>query len=252
MKIYKTLIIGCSYFSVGYAAAHPDTVICEEHQICDTGFYLPLRSFRYKPYAPKCEEGKRLSRIFDSLSLFRGDEQNVNGFELALCKYIAESEIDVMLKCRVISVLQRQDGIYDVTVQTNEGLSHLFAESVIDTSGRRGERRFTVLFVCDDIGSVRESLLHAFCGAEIESAFYKGRYALHIPVGDTDENRIKLEVYERWRALDTDAKILYMAPVFYGDGKGSKTCDAHYVNPVEAFEAGYFYEGRAKDDPFGA
>ena len=252
MKIYKTLIIGCSYFSVGYAAAHPDTVICEEHQICDTGFYLPLRSFRYKPYAPKCEEGKRLFSIFDSLSLFRGDEQNTNGFEFALCKYIAEREIDVMLKCRVISVLQRQDGIYDVTVQTNEGLSHLFAESVIDTVDRRGERRFTVLFICDDIGSAGGKLLSAFGGAEIESAFYKGRYALHIPVGDTDENRIKLEVYERWRALDTDAKILYMAPVFYGERSESETCDAHYGNPIEAFEAGYFYEGRANNDPFGA
>lgn len=247
MKIYNTLIIGCSYFSVGYAAAHPGAVICEEHQICDTGFYLPLRSFRYKPYSPKCEESERLFRIFDSLSLFRGDEQNTNGFEFALCKYISEKGIEVMLKCRVISVRRRQDGIYEVTVQTNEGLTHLFAQRIIDTSGRQGERRFTVLFVCDDIGGVRDRLLHAFCGAEIESAFYKGRYALHIPACDTDENRIKLEVYERWRALDIDAKILYMSPVFYGDGSESETCDAHYVNPVEAFEAGYFYEREGEE-----
>ena len=247
MKIYKTLIIGCSYFSVGYAAAHTGTVICEEHQICDTGFYLPLRSFHNKPYSPKCVEGKRLSRIFDSLSLFRGDEQNANGFEFALCKYISEKGIEVMLKCRVISVLHRQDGIYDVTVQTNEGLTHLFAERIIDSSDRQGERHFTVLFVCDDIGGVRDGLVSAFCGAEIESAFYKGRYALHIPVGDTDENHIKLDVYERWRALDIDAKILYMAPVFYGEGSESEACDARYGNPVEAFEAGYFYEGEGEE-----
>ena len=174
MKIYKTLVIGCSYFSVGYAAACPDTVICEEHQICDTGFYLPLRSFRYKPYSPKCEEGQRLFRIFESLSLFREKEQNTNGFEFAICKYISEKGIDVLLKCRVISAEQKQDGIYDVTVQTNEGLTHIFAESIIDTVDRQSERRFTVLFVCDDIEAVKDKLLTVFCGAEIESAFYKG------------------------------------------------------------------------------
>lgn len=244
MKIYDTLILGSGYFSAGYAAACPNTVICEEGQICDTGFYLPLRTFRHNPYHPKTEEGDALLRAFDSLSLFGGNVQNTNGFEFALCRYLAEKKPEVLLKCRVIRRVRREDGIYDVTVQTNEGLTHLFTKRILDTS-TSGERYFTVLFVCDGIEKVQKKLLAAFRGAEIEPAFYKGRWALHMAVGDSDENRIKVEVYEKWHALETDAKILYMAPVFYTKPCGGGLGDAYFENPIEAFEAGYFFAKEA-------
>lgn len=241
MKLYNTLIIGSGYSSVGYAMASPGTVICEEHQICDTGFYLPLRGFRYNAYSPKTEEGAQLLGIFNSLALFRDNEQNANGFEFAMCKYIAQKQLDVLLKCRVVSIVRQPDLSYDVCVQTNEGLTHLFAKKILDSSNGSDERYYTVLFLCDDIQNVKDKLLTAFSGAQIESAFYAGRYALHIPANGTDENRIKLEIYEKWRSLGIDAKILYMAPVFYGAANDNKLCDYNYDNPIEAFEAGYFY-----------
>ena len=245
MKIYDTLIIGSGFCSTGYAAGCPNTVICEEHQICDTGFYLPLRSFRYKQYSPKTEEGTRLLRVFESLSLFREHEQNTNGFELALCKYIAQQNLEVLLKCRVIHIEQQADHLYDVTVHTNEGLTHLVAKNILDTRDQSSETYFTVLFVCDDIAKEKEKLLSAFNGAQIETAFYPNRYALYVPSCGIDENRIKLEIYKKWCAHDMDAKILYMAPVFYGKGTTGGMSDAHYENPIEAFEAGYFYAKEA-------
>lgn len=241
MKIYDTLIIGCSYSAVGYAVSRGDTVICEEHQICDTSFYLPLRSFKYMPYEPKTEEGAGLLEIFASLGLFGEKEQNTNGFEFAFCKYIAEKDVNVLLKCRVIRARLNGDGVYDVTVQTNEGLSHLYAGKIIDTTKELKKNRYTVLFVCDDIDSVRERLLSAFKSAEIEGAFYKNRYALHFSREGQDENRIKVDVYETWRSLNIDAKILYMAPVFYGEGSSVALCDEVHSNPIAAFESGYFY-----------
>ena len=241
MNVYDTLIIGSGYFSVGYAAARPNSVICEEHQICDTAFYLPLRSFRYLPYDPKSDEGARLLRAFDALSLFHGDAQNTNGFEFAFCKYLTERQVNLLLKCRVIRVKQLPDRIYDVTVHTNEGLTHLFAKNILNTVNQSPKKYFTVLFVCDNIETVKNKLLEAYHGAQIEPAFYSGRYALHIPTHNTDENRIKLDVYEKWRSLGIDAKILYMAPVFYGEASETRLCDDHYENPIEAFEAGYFY-----------
>ena len=240
MEIYNTLIIGGGYAAVGYAAARPDTVICEEHQICDMHFYLPLRSFRYQHYTPKTEEGARLLDIFNSLALFRDNEQNTNGFEFALCKYIAEKQPNIMLKCRVICIERTADHLYDVTVQTNEGLTHLFAKNIVDMTNNLGEKLYTVLFVCDEVEKVTEKLLSEFKSAQIEPAFYPGRYALHISVNDTDENRIKLEIYEKWRSLGIEAKILYMSPVFYYNANCNKLCDDNYENPIEAFEAGYF------------
>ena len=128
MKIYNSLIIGSGYCAVGYAAACPNSVICEEHQVCDTQFYLPLVGYRHQPYLPKTEEGSRLLSKFVELSLFENGMQNTNGFEFALCRYLVEKEIEVLLKCRVIRVFRREDLLYDVTVHTNEGLSHLIAK----------------------------------------------------------------------------------------------------------------------------
>ena len=241
MNVYNTLIIGSGYSSIGYATACPNTVICEEHQICDTHFYLPLRSFRYKYYSPKTKEGSKLLNIFDSLSLFKDNEQNTNGFECAFCKYVIEKQLNLLLKCRVIHKERRSDGIYDVIVQTNEGLTHLLAKKILNVTSSSMKKNFTVLFISDDIEKASKKLLGAFDSAKIEPAFYKGRYALHVSADGVDENGIKLAIYEKWKALDIDAKILYMAPVFYAENGSDGLCDDNYQNPIEAFESGYFY-----------
>lgn len=242
MKIYDTLIVGSGYGSVGYALANKNTVICEEHQICDTSFYLPMRTFRYTPYTPKTKEGADLQQLFDSFSLFKESVQNTNGFEYAFCKFISEKDLTILLKCRVIRMLQKPDGIYDVTVQTNGGLSHLLAKQVLNATDCTEPKQYTVLFVCDCIDPVREQLESCFEGAQIEPTAYENRYALHFVVcADTDENRIKLDVYHKWQSHAINAKILYMAPIFYGNGSGGELCDGRFDNPIEAFEAGYLY-----------
>lgn len=242
MKIYDTLIIGSGYTSAGYAAAHPSVVICEEKQAADTSFCLPLSDFRYRHYEPRSDEGRRLFEIFDSLSLFDGAMQNTNGFEIALCSYLAERELQVVLKCRIISVQTRDDGIIDATVQTNEGMSHIYARKIIDTRPSGERRRLSVIFVTEDIESAKSELATLFDGAEIEDAFYARRYALHIEVNGMDENTVKPFIHERWQTLKTDAKILFIAPVFEIKATGGAMYDESYKNPVEAFEAGFFFE----------
>lgn len=241
MKIYDTLIVGSGYGSVGYALARENTVICEEHQVCDTSFYLPMRTFCHKPYTPKTKAGADLLEVFNSFSLFKDGVQNTNGFEYAFCKFIFEKDLTILLKCRVIRVCQKPDGIYDVTVQTNEGLTHLFAKQVLDATECAQPKQYTVLFICDCIDRVREQLFSCFEGAQIEPTAYENRYALHFVCADTDENRIKLEVYHKWHPFADNAKILYMAPVFFGEGGTGALCDGRFENPIEAFEAGYLY-----------
>lgn len=245
IKVYDTLIIGSGYFSLGYAASHENTVICESSEGCDTGFCLPISGFKYHPYAPKSRDGERLLQIFESLSLFSGGMQNTSAFECALCKYICEAGAEVLLKCRVISTDVTADGMIDATVQTNEGLSHIFTRKIIDTRAKTEKKRLTVLFVTENIRETERELCAAFDGAFIEPAFYENRYALYIPVGDTDVNRVKIFVYEKWKNLTTDAKIIYIAPAFYSPD-GSQTSDTSYNNPIEAFDAGYFFGKEAK------
>ncbi|MBE6609201.1 MAG: hypothetical protein E7634_00880 [Ruminococcaceae bacterium] len=247
MKIYDTMIIGSGYASAGYAAAGGNTVICEEHQICDNGFYLPMRSFRYSPYSPKTEAGVRLKAIFDDLSLFENGMQNTNGFESAFCKYLTKAATDVLLKCRVIGYKTRQDDIIDVTVLTNEGLSHVFTKKILNSTASAPQDRITVLFTTDDIESDKPLLFSSFEDASVEPAFYAGRYALHTKYGGIDENTVKLLICRRWAEIGVKAKILYISPVFYGDIEPSNPlCDLNYEDPIQAFEAGYFCKKEGK------
>ena len=238
-KIYDTLIEGCGYFSAGYASACSDSVICEEHQICDTGFYLPLRSFAYHAYEPSTEIGKELLELYSELGVFKENEQNLNRFESAFCKFILKKQIKVYLKCKIVSKKQLTDGTWDVTVLSNEGLTHIYAKRIISTKADTDKRRYTVLFVSDDIERDRAKILSAFDNSEIEPAFYGGRYALHISTDSDDANEVKLRVYDKWCGLDINAKILYMAPTLYADECITPRCDDNYRSPIEAFEAGY-------------
>lgn len=242
MHVYDTLIIGCGYGAVGYAAANKNTLICEERQICDNTFCLPLRSFAYSPYSPKTAEGNALQDAFSHFELFKDGMQNTNGFEFALCKYVSERDLRVLLKCRVIQTEKRTDGVLDVTLQTNAGLSHVFTKKLIRASTvLPKQKRLTVLFMSKDFQAEKDALCAAFCGATVEKAFYENRYALHIPVENTDENAVKLFIHKTWKGLNIGAKILYIAPVFFGYGTESELCDMRYENPIEAFEAGYFH-----------
>ena len=239
MNIYDTLIIGCGYSSVGYAQANKNTIICEEHQVCDTNFYLPLSSFSHTPYIAETEEGKKLQKAFDDLSIFSKNSQNTNGFECAFCNYLVENPANILLKCRVINA-SKKDDIYDVTIQTNEGLSHIYARQIIDCTNTPKQKVITVLFTSTHIEDTKDALLSAFDGSVIEEAFYKNRYAIHISTDDKDENTAKLYIYNKWCELDTDAKIVYIAPVFSSEENPLNIlCDANYKNPVEAFEKGY-------------
>lgn len=243
MEIYDTLIIGSGYTSAGYSASHPKTIICEEREALDTSFYLPLSGFCYHPYAPSSKDGARLFEIFNSLSLFEGDTQNINGFESAFCTYLSERELPVLLKCRVVSREVRDDGIIDATVQTNEGLTHIFTKKIIDARCKSEDKTLTVLFVADDATAARCELPRAFEGATVEPAFYKGRYALRVPVFGMDENTVKPYIYKKWQSLTSGAKLLFIAPAFRLSGDGNPMCDESYNNPIEAFEAGFFFEG---------
>lgn len=240
MKVYDTLIIGSGYASIGYATANKNTLVVEEHQICDTGFYLPMRSFKYKKHTPKTQEGVLLNQVFNDLALFNDNGQNLNGFECALCKYLTINPINILLKCRVIKNENFGDGLNKVTLYTNEGLTEVLAKKVISSLPQIAKRRMTVLFISKNLDIDKTQILNAFSDAVIEPAFYNDRYALHFTVLDKDENTAKLTVYKKWNLLNVCAKILYISPVFYGeDVSNNALSDFNYDNPIHAFEVGY-------------
>ena len=237
--IYDTLLIGCGFLATGYATQKKNTCIVEEHQMCDSAFTLTLPSFQYTPYAPKTAEGECLFAIFRSLSLFSEGQQNTSAFECALSKYLIEKEIRPILKCRVIEITEREDGIFKVLVQTNGGLDTILAKKVLHTTSRVKKKHMTVLFVSEDYPSAKSTLLSLFPDSYTESAFYDGRYALHIPIANEyDENTAKVYIYKKWNEATVPAKILYIAPLFCGVVSEEAFSDLRFTNSIEAFEYG--------------
>ncbi len=234
MEFFDTVLLGSGYSSCGYAASGADCLIVEEQEIADTHFYLPLRSYRHTPYTPVTDEGRALSEIFNSLGLIRDGKQNANGFEVALCRYLEERELPILLKARAVGE-REEDGRTVLTLSTNEGLLKVACRRVIDTrSGKKNERMTVLIAAREEAAAIAASLL---TGYEMTEAFYPGQYALFAPLsGDINVALCKIA-----DALDgaEGVRILAVAPAFAADGEGRPLSDDDYENPIAAFEAGY-------------
>lgn len=234
MQYFDTVLIGSGYSSVGYATASKGALILEEQEIADTHFYLPLRSFRYTPYTPKTDEGRTLEGIFRALDLFSEERQNTNGFECALCRYLEENPLPILLKSRVVRTEETADG-YLLTVSTNEGLLRVSCRRVIDTRAT-GARRLTVVITAQErAAAVRVA---EGTGWELEDGFYPGQYALHAPDTGLDENAVKPTVRATLSAFP-DIRLLAIAPIYAHVGTGATLSDDDHNNPIAAFEVGY-------------
>ena len=239
MHVYDTAVIGCGYFAVGYAKARGNAIILEAEQTCDTHFYLPLRTFRVPPYEPTTAEGRRLAEVFLEAGIYRGDEQNTNALECAFCRYLSKDAPSILLKCRAVEIVE-EDGIFRLTISTNEGLSTLRARRILSTESCGEDKTYTLLYTAKDPKATEAALLAAFPGATVEPAFYPDRYALHIDGRGHDENSVKRAVCERLSACGIALTVIYMAPVFAYRGE-SPLCDDAYSHPIEALEAGIRY-----------
>ena len=250
MRLYDTLIIGSGYSSAGYALTHKNSIIIEENQCVDVGFYLPLRSFVHTQYNPVTELGKRLNETFEKYNLFSDGYMCTNSFESAFCKFLSKEDIEILIKCRIVEMNKQEDGIYKVVICSNEGLSTIYAKNIIDTtvSVATSEKYMTVLFVAENFDDAKTALLKVFQSAVFSKAFYDKRYAMHIPCGETDDvNEMLCFIHDKWLLSGTDAKVLYVPPVFYPlnfkPNKNDFQNDFCFSNPIAAFEAGISFAG---------
>ena len=238
MQIFDTLVVGCTYASLGYAIEQGNTKIIDAHQVCDTVFSLTLPSFAYVPYQPRTEEGVALLHHFERLSLIENGMQNTSAFECALCAYLMEKGLIPTLKCRVIETKMTENDITRVTVQTNAGLDVLYTKRIIEASGIKAQRWISILYITEEPERAHEAFTRIFPGATTEPAFYEKRYAAHIPIAHLDINAAKAFLYDMWNQNKIPAKILYIAPLFYQRESGGILSDYGYENPIRAFESG--------------
>ena len=164
MNTYDTLIIGSGYSPVGYALTNKNCLIVEETQCCDTHFYLALKSFLHNEYSPVTELGKNLMSFFEKYNLFGDGYMLTNALEAAFCDFLSEQNINIFLKCRVVSKFLQDDGTYKVTLHSNEGHSTIIAKKIIDTTliSKDYENYYTVLYLTENADSAKSVLTEAF------------------------------------------------------------------------------------------
>lgn len=248
MHVYDALIIGSGYSAVGYALKNGNSIIIEETQCCDSQFYLPLRSFVCDDYSPVTDLGKRLNSVFEKYNLFKDGYMCTNAFEPAFCEFLRTEKVEIFLKSRVVNYI-KTDGIFEITVISSEGLSTIYAKNVFDTRPQKDAKRFlTVLSMTKDIDSAIKLLSNTFEDATFEKAFYDDRFAMHLPAEILDINEMLINIHDKWLLAGTEAKILYVAPVFFTEKDSSVDFpkDYNFSNPIEAFEAGILFQGGAK------
>ncbi len=243
MKIYDTVIVGSGYASLGYAMTHPRCLIVEERESCDNSFSLTLRSFKKEEYTPTTEAGRRLEEKLVHLGLLSDGMMNASGLECALCEQILDAKVEVLIRTRIIST-ERVGELYRLRIINGGGITSVLTRRILDTCAVLDRFSLTALFTSKNPERDIPTLLASFPGATCERAFYRDRYALHVPSElDGDPHALCAQVYRTWCAADHGACLIYVAPVLSAEAQemGNPLCDACYTDPVAAIDAGAKY-----------
>ncbi len=240
MRVTDTLIIGSGYTALGYAVTHPDTLIVEERELCDTAFCFPQRGYG-EVDTPNSGIARELYGYYEERGLVRDGLLNVGALEMGMCAFMQEKGIKALLKCRLISVRTLEDGCLEARVINGGGLEHIRARRVLDMRSRGERTTLTLLFTADDTAAV-SAVSAAFPEGIVAPAFYEGRFALILPVCG-EYNLEKRGITDRWRASAHRAKLLYIAPAFAArsDVGSGAPCDSDFDSPFDAFAAGAKY-----------
>lgn len=248
MKVYDTVIIGCGYAPFGYALTKGNCAIIEKKQSADTRFYLPLKNFKTSNYTPKTQLGKQLLELYVNMGLIKNEMINLGGLECGFCEFISNYDVDIYFKSRVISISQK-DGLSQVLVHGVSGITTIYAKQVIDsTKSSNNEKYLTILYATEKPEEVKCALENAFEKCLVETAFFDDRYAVHLPVCE-QYNTAKRNVFEKWKSLNLDAKIIHMSPVLgCKSTDGSPLNDDLYDSPIQAIDSGVEFANSQKEE----
>ncbi len=251
MHLYDAVIIGSGYGSVGFALKNGNSIIIEENQCADPNFYLPLKNFSYTEYTPVTDLGKKLNSVFEKYNLFKGGYMCTNALEAAFCEFLINEDVEILLKARVVNCKKLDDGTFEVTVITSEGLITIHTKNLFDTRPSKDAKKYlTVISMTENIDPAIKILSEVFENSTFEKAFYDDRFAMYLPVENTcDVNEALIYIHDKWLTAKVDAKILYVAPVFATKADKNNVLfpkDYNFSNPIEAFEAGVLFQGGAK------
>ena len=244
-----TLILGGSYAAIGCGCAAGDSLLLVEHEALGEDYSGVLRP------GARCEAttsaGRELCAFFEENGVLDAEGRlDVLRSATAVCRFVREKGLKVLLDAPLVSLEKREDGFL-ATCQTVSGLREIHAARVLDASPLRVSDRRAARLV--------ENWLHVTClstgeeaprveGGEAEAGFFPREWFVtfrFVPEVSLPEARVSVQ--RRWQAAFPSGECLIeaMSPDFdavAAPDRGEGICpwipphDMH--TPIAAFERG--------------
>jgi len=242
--MYETVILGSGYFSVGYAYAHQNTLIIEETQLADPHFFGTLEGFDADFVKPTSQGAAELYGSFEKDGVLKEGRLAVNELEPALCRFIKNTQPEILLGSFCTEVKKTQKG-YNVTLCNNEGIRVVSTRRVIDTRQREGKKINLLLALKDGQIPRLDNVL---------PSFYEGQKIWKVYFEDEcDVNEAKSRILDVYgdRLRECGARIIATSyrmiddsnPEPCEDAQGIwKVCERSFGNPFAAFEKGELWK----------
>ena len=213
-----TLILGGSYAAIGCGCAAGDSLLLVEHEALGEDYSGVLRS------SARCEAttpaGRELCAFFEENGVLDGaDRLDVLRSATAVCRFVRERGLKVLLDAPLVSLEKREDGFL-ATCQTVSGLREIHAARVLDASFLRVSDR--------GAARVTENRLHVTClstgeeaprveGGEAAAGFFPREWFVSFRFApEVSLPEARLSVQRRWEAAfpSGECQIEAMSPDF--------------------------------------
>ncbi len=254
-KHYSTVILGATYYGLGYGSAHPDCLILEEFQTVGGDFHHCLHPVSMDADGLRAWDTP-LGKLMREHGVWTG-----SGFDLLKASPVAHEfaarrmtdGMDILLDAHTISVEKNENGAA-VTYVTNEGISSVTAGRLVDATAdcvsapdsvrctAKTLNVFTVRMTADF-----DAKLQAACpDCRIIDGFNENEKLICFPVpAEETMTHAYRGVMETWKKAfpDGDEKILFVADDFdvrfEPIGAGSPDwAGVKAANPMAAFLRG--------------
>lgn len=255
-----TLIVGATYFGIGYASAHPkECTVIESSQVLGGDFHQNLRPADVQE-AGEREASTELGKLMRRLHIWEEDRFDVLKSAPAIHKYAAEKENDIhiLLDARIISISGKTNG-YEVKYMDNEGIHLLHCNKILDTTmcrdtypaGARCSAKTLNLFTAAVTEDFEGKLKNVCPECRVFEGPYAGEKVVKFPFGPTTGRLAACaELTNLWKKAfpEGEEKILFVAEEFEyvceETEDGEAPCPWYgesFANPLSAFTAGMDY-----------
>lgn len=135
-KEADTIIIGGTYFGIGYACAHPGCLILESSQVLGGDFHKGLRTADASGLGAG-EADTEPGRLMRKYGVWKDGRFDVLKAAPVLHEYVAgNKDIRLLVNVKILSVKPVDDG-YQVEYVSNSGIHRIYCSKLLDTSALR-------------------------------------------------------------------------------------------------------------------